>query len=470
MRLVQIICALILLKIKMVSVSTQAVIASTYTMDEGYDKNERPSALTDVSIGLYLNRISAVNENNEEISIDVFLQVIWEDKRIKHKNDPNTTIPSYIELKTEERHEIWVPDLYIRQLREMKVLKLFEEISSLRLYRNSTVVFSMGATIIIKCDMDFLLYPLDVQICPVDFSSYKYSVKDMTFRWKKENPITFPKDFDEGFFRLPKYVVSFSTEQDPHIVYYGDVDHCSARLEITLSRELKSYLLEHYLPSTLFVSMSWGSFVVIPEVVPGRMVLLVTTLLTLVTMFNTVRNNSPDSLELKCIEVWLISCILFVFLALIEYFIVLFGIRYDKHWRTAKTITKAMAMSNSETQMPNSMQRKNGLEQSARAFQNLNKITPENKKKITNIPSNAPPIANSTANIHPIENNTGSISSNPNTINRKRFRNAAEVAILYAGSQRGKLDQISLIIFPLSFLVFSMVYWILYITESKKRM
>lgn len=53
---------------------------------------------------------------------------------------------------------------------------------------------------------------------------------------------------------------------------YGDVEHCSARLEITLSREVKSYLLENYLPSTLFVSMSWGSFVVVPEIVPGRMV------------------------------------------------------------------------------------------------------------------------------------------------------------------------------------------------------
>jgi len=35
----------------------------------------------------------------------------------------------------------------------------------------------------------------------------------------------------------------------------------------------------------------------------GRMVLLVTTLLSLVTMFDTVRNNSPDALELKSIEV-----------------------------------------------------------------------------------------------------------------------------------------------------------------------
>jgi hypothetical protein len=47
-------------------------------------------------------------------------------------------------------------------------------------------------------------------------------------------------------------------------------DRISARLEITLSRELKSYLLENYLPSTLFVSISWGSFVVVPEIVPGE--------------------------------------------------------------------------------------------------------------------------------------------------------------------------------------------------------
>lgn len=48
------------------------------------------------------------------------------------------------------------------------------------------------------------------------------------------------------------------------------------------------------------------------------------------------RNNSPSALELKCIEVWLISCTLFVFLALVEYFVVLFGMRYDKHWRHDK--------------------------------------------------------------------------------------------------------------------------------------
>lgn len=42
------------------------------------------------------------------------------------------------------RFDPQVPDLYIRQIREMKVLTLFEEISSLRLYKNSTLVFSLG--------------------------------------------------------------------------------------------------------------------------------------------------------------------------------------------------------------------------------------------------------------------------------------------------------------------------------------
>lgn len=98
---------------------------------------------------------------------------MWLDKRIK----PSEALrpKQYIELTMEQRNHFWIPDLYIRQLREMKVLKVFEEISSLRIYENSTISLSVGATIIIKCDMDFVLYPLDVQFCPVDFSSCKKS-------------------------------------------------------------------------------------------------------------------------------------------------------------------------------------------------------------------------------------------------------------------------------------------------------
>ncbi|KAG5678047.1 hypothetical protein PVAND_007753 [Polypedilum vanderplanki] len=473
-------------------------ISSHFDMSENYDKNNRPSDLTNVSISLYINRISAVDENKEEISFDVFLQVVWMDSRLK----PNTDVgeKGYIELTLEQRNQIWTPDLYIRQLREMKILRLFEEISSLRIYENSTISLSIGATIIIKCDMDFVLYPLDVQKCPVDFSSYKYTVNEMAFHWRKDNPLTFPNDFGENGFRLPKYVVSFDPREEPYPINFdGDgkdysrnrallyrSDRISARLLITLSREVKSYLLENYLPSTLFTVISWGSFLIIPTIVPGRMVLLVTTLLSLVTMFDTVRNNSPDALELKSIEVWLLCCTFFVFLALMEYFIVLFGIRYDSHWRRTQLVAQAasafkgpessparISLSNQTLQVPHSSisnlpnvetpmtaiqpQRKNGLENATTRMFQANRINPEENKSARDLAASTAESLNTAEKVSSI-------------MGRKRFRNVADVALLYAGSTRGRLDQISLILFPVSFLLFTVIYWMLYLNESRKKL
>ena len=44
-----------------------------------------------------------------------------------------------------------------------------------------------------------------------------------------------------------------------------------------------------YLPSFMFVVTSWVSFLIKPEVVPGRMALLVTLFLVLINIFNSVR-------------------------------------------------------------------------------------------------------------------------------------------------------------------------------------
>lgn len=43
----------------------------------------------------------------------------------------------------------------------------------------------------------------------------------MTFYWKDKSPLTFPSDFADGC-RLPRYVVSFATQPNTHIIYYGE--------------------------------------------------------------------------------------------------------------------------------------------------------------------------------------------------------------------------------------------------------
>ncbi|KAJ4432680.1 hypothetical protein ANN_21303 [Periplaneta americana] len=109
----------------------------------GLKGKNRSKTTTDVFISLFINRVSAVDENKEEIALDVFMNVYWEDYRV-FIND--TEDVEFVEITWDERNELWVPDLYIRQLREMKVLALFQEMTSIRLYRNSTLRASIGET------------------------------------------------------------------------------------------------------------------------------------------------------------------------------------------------------------------------------------------------------------------------------------------------------------------------------------
>ena len=59
-------------------------------------------------------------------------------------------------------------------------------------------------------------------------------------------------------------------------------------LEIRLSRTVSPYLLNVYLPTAIFVVMSWVSFLIPTDVVPARIVLLVTLCLVIINTFNNV--------------------------------------------------------------------------------------------------------------------------------------------------------------------------------------
>ena len=92
-----------------------------------------------------------------------------------------------------------------------------------------------------------------------------------------------------------------------------------AGFQLTLRRKVSHYIITYYLPSGMFVIVSWISFLVPPDIVPGRMTLLVTVFLVLVNIFNTITTSIPKAEGLTAIEAWVIVCVLFVFGALIEY-------------------------------------------------------------------------------------------------------------------------------------------------------
>ena len=78
--------------------------------------------------------------------------------------------------------------------------------------------------------------------------------------------------------------------------------------------------------------VSWVSFLVPPEVVPGRMAMLITLFLVLINIFNNVTTASPNTEGMNAITAWMLTCIFFVFGALGGYAFLL--------WRKKKSCLK----------------------------------------------------------------------------------------------------------------------------------
>lgn len=66
-------------------------------------------------------------------------------------------------------------------------------------------------------------------------------------------------------------------------------------------------------------TISQASFLIPPEIVPGRMTMLVTLFLVLINIFTNITSTSPNVEGLSSISAWIIACILFVFGALVGY-------------------------------------------------------------------------------------------------------------------------------------------------------
>lgn len=90
-------------------------------------------------------------------------------------------------------------------------------------------------------------------------------------------------------------------------------------LRFTLYRNAPLYLIRDFLPCTLIVMLSWINFWINFRSTPARTALGITTVLTIVTMTNNVRKNSPSSSDLfRSIDYYMLACNMFVFAALFE--------------------------------------------------------------------------------------------------------------------------------------------------------
>ncbi|PBC32251.1 Glycine receptor subunit alpha-2 [Apis cerana cerana] len=342
-----------------------STLKSRIVLPEHYVKEIRPPSKQGlpvvVDFNIFVADINSINVEDMDFRVDMFVRQSWIESRLDMPDYIFEEGDDYVTLPPEFFDSLWQPDPYFLNAKVSEIAALNHKFSSVTLYRNKTVKYSARMHAIIACQMEFQLYPMDIQICPIYIESCK-------FKGRKELPHylhSSSNSTESNYINLEKIallvIVSYHEQKlrlrwgtgavtvNPElkllqydigkpVVAEETVDYMLeksgnfSRLVVffRFERQIGHHLIQTFAPSTLVVMLSWFSFWLGLDAIPGRVALLVTSMLTLVTMFTGLKSDIPPVAYVKALDVWMAGCMMFVFAALGEFVVVkVLDLRYQ---------------------------------------------------------------------------------------------------------------------------------------------
>ncbi|XP_060053045.1 gamma-aminobutyric acid receptor subunit beta-2 [Erinaceus europaeus] len=282
---------------------------------KGYDIRLRPDfGGPPVAVGMNIDiaSIDMVSEVNMDYTLTMYFQQAWRDKRLSYN-----VIPLNLTLDNRVADQLWVPDTYFLNDKKSFVHGVTVKNRMIRLHPDGTVLYGLRITTTAACMMDLRRYPLDEQNCTLEIESYGYTTDDIEFYWRgDDNAVTGVTKIELPQFSIVDYKlitkkVVFSTGSYPRL-----------SLSFKLKRNIGYFILQTYMPSILITILSWVSFWINYDASAARVALGITTVLTMTTINTHLRETLPKIPYVKAIDMYLMGCFVFVFMALLEYALV----------------------------------------------------------------------------------------------------------------------------------------------------
>uniref|UniRef100_A0A8C9W9Z2 Gamma-aminobutyric acid type A receptor subunit beta2 n=1 Tax=Scleropages formosus TaxID=113540 RepID=A0A8C9W9Z2_SCLFO len=316
---------------------------------KGYDIRLRPDfggAPVAVGMNIDIASIDMVSEVNMDYTLTMYFQQAWRDKRLSYSE-----IPLNLTLDNRVADQLWVPDTYFLNDKKSFVHGVTVKNRMIRLHPDGTVLYGLRITTTAACMMDLRRYPLDEQNCTLEIESYGYTTDDIEFYWRGgDGAVTGVERIELPQFSIVDYKlisknVVFSTGSYPRL-----------SLSFKLKRNIGYFILQTYMPSILITILSWVSFWINYDASAARVALGITTVLTMTTINTHLRETLPKIPYVKAIDMYLMGCFVFVFLALLEYAFVNYIFFGRGPQRQKKAAEKAATANNEKTRVdPNKM-------------------------------------------------------------------------------------------------------------------
>lgn len=287
-----------------------------------YDKRIRPfytdsknSKPVIVTVNINVLSITDVSEVKMEYTVDCYFRQVWYDPRLMYSNSSWKDVAD-ITLHYDLVSKVWTPDAFFRNLKDGKLHMITVPNRMLRIHPDGKVLFSQRMNLRLECIMKLQKYPLDNQTCTINIGSYAYLTKDIEFEWSETNALQVNHNVQMPDFILENRT-NFKCNRSTATGAYACLE-----VHFYLKRQFVFYFLQIYLPSILTCFISFVSFWIDHKAVPARISVGLLTVLTITTQSSGIRGQLPKVSYIKAIDVWMTSCLIFVFAALLEYALV----------------------------------------------------------------------------------------------------------------------------------------------------
>ncbi|XP_070170003.1 gamma-aminobutyric acid receptor subunit beta isoform X13 [Polyergus mexicanus] len=415
-----------------------------------YDKRVRPNyggPPVEVGVTMYVLSISSLSEVKMDFTLDFYFRQFWTDPRLAFKQ---RTGVETLSVGSEFIKNIWVPDTFFVNEKQSYFHIATTSNEFIRIHHSGSITRSIRLTITASCPMNLQYFPMDRQLCHIEIESFGYTMRDIRYKWN-EGPNSVGVSNEVS---LPQFKV-LGHRQRAMEISLTTGNYSRLACEIQFVRSMGYYLIQIYIPSGLIVIISWVSFWLNRNATPARVALGVTTVLTMTTLMSSTNAALPKISYVKSIDVYLGTCFVMVFASLLEYATVGYmAKRIQMRKNRFQKIAESMKAASENPGPP----RVPGDHGDHAPKQTWSHVVQEVRFKVHD------PKAHSKG---------GTLE---NTINGRADEETAGAPqhIIHPGKDITKLygitpsdiDKYSRIVFPVCFVCFNLMYWIIYLHIS----
>ncbi|XP_037812061.1 gamma-aminobutyric acid receptor subunit beta isoform X9 [Lucilia cuprina] len=279
-----------------------------------YDKRVRPNyggPPVEVGVTMYVLSISSLSEVKMDFTLDFYFRQFWTDPRLAYRKRPGVETLS---VGSEFIKNIWVPDTFFVNEKQSYFHIATTSNEFIRVHHSGSITRSIRLTITASCPMNLQYFPMDRQLCHIEIESFGYTMRDIRYKWN-EGPNSVGVSNEVS---LPQFKV-LGHRQRAMEISLTTGNYSRLACEIQFVRSMGYYLIQIYIPSGLIVIISWVSFWLNRNATPARVALGVTTVLTMTTLMSSTNAALPKISYVKSIDVYLGTCFVMVFASLLEY-------------------------------------------------------------------------------------------------------------------------------------------------------